>query len=117
MGAPPSRVKCAAEAWTENDGAGNSNDPPMVCTTWSGEIMKAIPSDGKKFPALPCSQPAVGAHAPVSDDGVDETSDANAVEKVADDPVRPIMEPDVDRRTGVPRRRTGRSRRPKRPRR
>ncbi len=80
-------LECAAEPWTENDGAGQGNESADgMYDSGTGEIMEANSERWEKVAgAAHVGKPAVRAPGPVSDDGVDETGDANAVEKVADE--------------------------------
>src|ERR1700730_15473281 len=83
-GPTPVALECAAQPWAENDRARQSDESANgMDHSRSSEIMEAHAQRWEDISsAAHVRQPAVRSPSPVSDDRVNETSDADAVEKV-----------------------------------
>ena len=103
IGPPPSRLNFASEPWAENDGAGQRNESADgMNDRRAGEIMEAHAQRWEEVSgAAHRGQPAIRSPSPVSDDRIDETGDADAVEKIADESGATDHRARGDRRAGI----------------
>src|ERR1051325_7607284 len=80
MGPPPSRVNLRPSRGPRTMAPARAMNPPMVCTT----VDPAKSWEEVAFAAHQC-QPAIRPPSPVSDDWIDKSGDAQAVEQVANE--------------------------------
>ena len=96
-------LEFAAEPRAQNDRAGQRDESADgVHDRGAGEIMEGHAQGREDVAgAAHVGQPAVRAPCPVSDDRIDEASDADAVEKVADETGAADHRAGSDRRAGI----------------